>query len=136
MSKFQIVFFQILNFKVYLSKFIYIFVFWRAWKIDVRINAWGSAWKNHVGKNVWGSAWKKLCWTKCLAKCWESFILEKGAWQESFKTAEKVTEEVLVQGCNVLSLNLKRRQCMNLVSHVSLHISAKSSHAYSHFDEL
>ena len=60
----------------------------------------------------------------------------KSARGAASKTAEKVTEKVLFQGHNVTSLKLKRRQCrlqlgtaMNLVFHISLHISAKSSDA-------
>ena len=70
-------------------------------------------------------------------------MLEKVPGETAWKTAEKVTDKVLFQGHNVTSLKLKRRLCwrqlgtaMNLVLHTSLHISAKSPHAQSHFAEL
>ena len=70
-------------------------------------------------------------------------MLEKVPGETAWKTAEKVTDKVLFQGHNVTSLKLKRQLCwrqlgtaMNLVLHTSLHISAKSPHAQSHFAEL
>ena len=88
---------------------------------------------NCVKNWCWKSAWRTA----------EKAYVGKGAWWAALKTAEKVTEKVSFQGNKVTSLKLKRRQCrlqlgtaMNLALHISLQISAKSSHAWPHFDEM
>ena len=125
-----------------------------AWKTNVGKAAWELRGKLILEKvavevhgqmmleKVPGEVRGKIMLEKVPGKLLRKLNVGKSAWRARLQTAGRVIDKVF-RGHNVTSLKLKRRQCrlqlgvaMNLVLHISLHISAKSSHAMLHFAEL
>ena len=93
-------------------------------------------------KKCLGNCVENRCWKKWLGKCVVNWCWKKRL-ENSGKTAEKVTEELLFQGYNVTSLKLKRRQCrlqlgtaMNLVLHICCGLKYDSSSNIHHRQQL